>query len=265
YNTCYKFGATTRAISISNSHQTSGSSRGIDVSSSNYFSSTGSNYGTRSAAQGTNTTYGGYFSAYNSSGGTSYGIYASGGSGSSQYAGYFNGKIAASSYTYTSDRNLKKAIRPSDEVLDQVLKVKVYNYEYKTKEYQHMALPQGAQTGFIAQDIEKVFPQLVHEAVHPASDPELVEEGILAAGEEVTYKGVDYMAMVPYLTKAIQEMHEMYSTKIVALEAEIAALKQSENATEPQEIKSQLFQNIPNPASDHTMLPFFLEEDVRRD
>jgi hypothetical protein len=58
-----------------------------------------------------------------------------------------------------------------------------------------MNLPQGEQMGFTAQDMEKVFPQLVKTIVDKEEDNEKVAE----------YKGINYIGLIPLLTKAIQD------------------------------------------------------------
>ena len=56
----------------------------------------------------------------------------------------------------TSDRSLKQKIEPLKGALDQLVQLKGVTYEWKdTTDRAH---PAGTQTGFIAQDVEKVFP-----------------------------------------------------------------------------------------------------------
>jgi hypothetical protein len=136
---------------------------------------------------------------------TNYGIYAWADSANTNYAGYFAGNVT---YTGTlasaSDRRLKKDIRPMESVLAKLssLEVKTYNYD-KTGIGAKLNLPTGNQFGFIAQDLEKSFPELVTEQRH-ANNPK-AEEG---EAETVSYKAVNYIGMIPILTKAIQEQQD---------------------------------------------------------
>jgi hypothetical protein len=89
-------------------------------------------------------------------------------------AGYFDGNVnVTSSFSYywngttcvygactPSDRRLKKNIKPLPGALDTLLQIIGVTYEWKTPDEHH---PAGTQTGVIAQDVEKVFPQWVSE------------------------------------------------------------------------------------------------------
>ena len=65
--------------------------------------------------------------------------------------------------------------------------------------------------------IEKIFPTLVEDGTHPGKlNKETGEEG-----EEINYKGMNYIGLIPVLTKAIQEQQKM----IDELKEEIKELK----------------------------------------
>jgi hypothetical protein len=68
-----------------------------------------------------------------------------------------------------------------------------------------MNLPSGNHYGLIAQELEKVFPELVIDAVHPSAKENRGERG----EEEIHYKGVKYMELVPILIQAVKEQQEM--------------------------------------------------------
>lgn len=103
------------------------------------------------------------------------------------------------SYNTTSDERLKENIRPSAMGLADVMKIQVSDYNFK-------ATPERAETGFIAQQLNTVFPS----AVTPGGD--------VPAQNPWT---VDYGRVTPVLVKATQELAE----KVAALEAENAELK----------------------------------------
>ena len=80
--------------------------------------------------------------------------------GAGAYAGYFWGNVYVTG-TLTqgnSDSRLKKNIQPIAAALDQVLKLRGVTYEWKDPD-QHTG--SGLHAGFIAQDVEKVFPHWV--------------------------------------------------------------------------------------------------------
>ena len=100
----------------------------------------------------------------------------------------------AGSIINTSDMRLKKNIRPLSSGLQAILKLNPVSYEKK---------PSIASTdysinenGFIAQEVQKVLPGLVHEGTD--------EEKLLS---------VNYIALIPVLSKAIQEQQAQISSQ----------------------------------------------------
>ena len=113
-------------------------------------------------------------------------------------------------YGTTSDARLKENIRPTAKGLNEVMKIQVRDYNFKSK-------PGQNDTGFIAQELYTVFPDVVTRG------------GEDAANEPWT---VDYGRVTPLLTKAIQEQQvEIDSLKeqIGRQDAQLKALK-AENA-----------------------------------
>ena len=92
--------------------------------------------------------------------------------------------------TACSDIRFKKNITPLTNALQNVLSLKGVNYEWKVNEFPARHFTNEKQIGFIAQDIEKIFPQFV------ATD----KEG---------YKSVDYSRLTPVLVEAIKDQQKM--------------------------------------------------------
>ncbi|MBD3290071.1 hypothetical protein GF337_14790, partial [candidate division KSB1 bacterium] len=92
-----------------------------------------------------------------------------------------------------SDIRLKENITDLEPVLDKVMKINTYRYNFKDKNKN--------QIGFIAQDLEKYYPEFI--------------------SENNGYKGVGYANLTPVLVKAIQEQQEI----IEAQKNELAELK----------------------------------------
>jgi hypothetical protein len=105
---------------------------------------------------------------------------------------YVGGNVSAAAYTTRSDYNLKDDIFDIKYGLNDVLKLQPVEYTYKSNG--------SKQLGFIAQDIGTILPEVVS-----------FEESM----------SVNYQAIIPILTKAIQEQN----TLIKALEQRIINLE----------------------------------------
>jgi len=95
------------------------------------------------------------------------------------------------SYGQISDSRLKENIIDATPKLEDVMKVKVKNFNFIGEDLK--------QIGVVAQELEEVFPGLVKEEKQPDVNGE--EGGI--------YKSVKYSVLVPILVKAMQEQQEI--------------------------------------------------------
>ncbi len=102
----------------------------------------------------------------------------------------------ATSWTANSDLRLKDINGTIDNALDKIMTLRPVNFSWKSDETKKEML------GLIAQDVEKVFPQLIDEN----------RDG---------YMGVRYQELVPVLIAAIQEQQ----AQIEALQADVETLK----------------------------------------
>jgi hypothetical protein len=122
-------------------------------------------------------------------------------------AGRFDGNVTyTGSLTHVSDGKLKKDVRDLSYGLEQMLKLRPVSFSWKRED--------GGKThlGFIAQEVQKVVP----EVVLPVHEPE---------GADVLT--VDYVELVPVLMKAVQEQNKI----ITQQGARIAALEGGHGAT----------------------------------
>jgi hypothetical protein len=143
---------------------------------------------------------------------------------------YGNGNVVNqnNSYGSLSDIKLKENIEDASPKLDDLLKVKVRNYNLIGEDTK--------QIGVIAQELEEVFPSMIDESedFEEVEVPQLDEEGNEVINEEgevvttkerlskgTTTKSVKYSVFVPMLIKAIQEQQE----QIQELKTEIDSLK----------------------------------------
>ena len=138
----------------------------------------------------------------------------------SVYAGYFDGNLVYTGSLYKpSDRMFKKDIRDMDGALDKVLALRPRRYSYKRQlAAEGVALPYGEHYGLVAQEVEEVLPELVGDLVHPGNPA--IREGEVQ-GENIAYKGVNYVEMIPLLIQAMKEQQQT----IEDLKREIETLK----------------------------------------
>jgi hypothetical protein len=100
------------------------------------------------------------------------------------------------SYGSISDVKLKENIVDATSKLDDLMKLKVRNYNFITE-------PQSKQLGFIAQELQEVFPSMIE--ISEDEDANGAKTG------EVTL-GVKTTVLIPMLVKAIQEQQALINT-----------------------------------------------------
>jgi hypothetical protein len=101
-----------------------------------------------------------------------------------------------------SDVRLKRDIHGIEGALDGVLALEGVNFAYDVGKHPDRGLPSGPRIGFIAQDLEKIYPELVTTR----------DDG---------FKMVNYAQLVPVLVEAIKEQQK----SVVALEAQVSELQ----------------------------------------
>jgi hypothetical protein len=167
---------------------------------------TGTNFGIYGKADGAlvgASNYGVYGVSLNSLG---FGVYANGDLGHS--GGIFQ----------TSDRKLKTNVSKLSDASSILRQLKPVEYDYKEKYTEKgLNLPKGHQFGFIAQDLQKVLPNIVKDTrIHLNPDREKGEEN-----EFEEFLGVNYVSIIPILTQALKEQDD----RILELEKKILELE----------------------------------------
>ena len=147
------------------------------------------------------------------------GVYGYAYGGTNNWGGYFSGNLGYSgSLVGPSDAKFKENIESYTGALTQLMDVKARTFNFKTgPEYDRLGFSPGKHYGFVAQELEKVFPELVVDAVHP---PEFDSKG-KPKGDPVQYKGVKTLEMIPILVQAIQEQQKL----IEDLQSQVNELK----------------------------------------
>lgn len=129
-------------------------------------------------------------------------------------------KPTAGGFAAPSDQRLKQDIRPLGDVLDQLLSLRGVRFAYRDDAPDGLHAP-GPQVGFIAQEVETVFPDWVteHESGYKLVAP----------------KGFDALAV-----EALRELRDEMDAQIAALQAQLqsalarlAALEDARQREEP--------------------------------
>jgi hypothetical protein len=153
------------------------------------------------------------------------------------YPGYkltVNGQPAANGYTaFTnySDRRLKKDIHPLESgMLSKILQLNPSRFSYNDKYFDltgyEKSGPSVDMRGFIAQELQTVFPEMVHKKT--------------IGGESYLDTNLSFLQI--YLTQAIKEFYNHFINTTDALDKEIDTLKAKVAASELEnnEIKARL-------------------------
>jgi len=240
----------------------------------------------------------GVYGSANHATGIKYGVYgvAGGDIVSNLYAGYFSGNLRyTGTLTGPSDKKLKRDISTIKETISLIKQLKPVTYDFDQQNYSYMHLPQGKHFGFIAQELEKVLPELVEETVHPGFSKEEAPDSI--ATPEVRYKSINYIELIPLLTKAIQEQQtelEKKEERIKKQENTVSELRSTNNKLQEEvdDLKTRLAQieallqgntvdrrlstenltltdarleqNQPNPFTENTLIRYYIPEGITK-
>jgi len=139
-----------------------------------------------------------------------------------QYALHVIGDIASSATVRTtnalvtgaitacSDFRYKKEISPLNNSLHNVLNLSGVTYFWKTDEFPNKKFSADRQIGVIAQEVEKIYPELVFTDI----------DG---------YKSVDYSRFTPILLEAMKEQQKLIEQQKTELETQKRMLYQIQN------------------------------------
>jgi hypothetical protein len=167
-------------------------------------------------------------------------------------------------FVTSSDRRLKRDIARFDDVLERVMQLQPSSYYYKD-----VIDPERRAWGFIAQEVEKIFPEIIYQ------------------GD--SYKALAYDDFAILSIKAIQEQQELIKDlqeqaeeaqelkaqvrdqqrqidELRALVEDLAAGRPDEtqgNYVLPLEQQAELGQNQPNPFHQNTLVKYFIPANVQ--
>ena len=197
---------------------------------------------------------------------------------SSSYAGFFAGNVFSTGSYLGSDQKLKQNIQDFTSAMDIINQLHPKKYDYRQDgTYKLMNLPGGTHFGLIAQDVEKVLPNLVKESKFQSSYAtpagKVNADGKLNASsatksETIDFKAVNYMELIPIMIKGMQELKstvDAQQQKIQELQNTIANLKSgnaassvtsSDLSVNPKMTSAFLKQNAPNPFKQNTVIQY---------
>ena len=135
--------------------------------------------------------------------------------GANNWGVYTPDNLVALQLFQFSDRRLKRDIQPFNSALDKVMQLNPVSYYWDNKTYRSFGTENRKQLGFLAQELEETFPELINKA--SIGLPEYDENG---KGQK--FDAVNYDGLIPVLTKAIQEQQAV----IAKLEDRITELEQ---------------------------------------
>ena len=124
---------------------------------------------------------------------------------------YVNGNAYASSgFISGSDQRWKKDIKTLDDSLSKIAALRGVSYQWRQSEFPDKNFSEGEQIGIVAQEIEKVFPELVSE-------------------NSKGYKSVSYTGLVAPLIEAVKSLKQQNESQQATIDDLTARLNALEN------------------------------------
>jgi Chaperone of endosialidase len=129
-----------------------------------------------------------------------------------------SGNITATAFVNSSDIRYKKNIQALENPINNLLKINGVRYDWRVSEFPEKQFSEKNQIGFIAQELEKVYPEMVFT-------------------DEKGFKSVDYARLTPVLVEAVKDLvlknealknqHEKSVSRLDELEKKMVKLEAS--------------------------------------
>lgn len=159
----------------------------------------------------------------------------------------FNDIQVKTCYEY-SDENAKKDITYITNALQKIKELQGINFKWIKNNIVLSDGEERSNAGFLAQEVEEVIP----EAVITNSDSNML---------------VSYTSIIPYIVEAMKEQQnqidELDSLLTEALNAGLkSATLDSKDEVSTLSFETELYQNVPNPFSENTVISYQIAKDV---
>ncbi len=197
------------------------------------------------------------------------------GTASRHWAGFFEEKIGvvgtvfANQTAILSDGSLKTDVQAMTDQNAGLMSVQGHVYQFTDEAKERLRLPEGQQIGFIAQEVEEFFPQLVLPYTVMARFDSL---GNITA-PEVQLKAVNYNGFVPLLVSG----HQQQENRLAAVESQLAEVLEQlaaccanadgTRALASGDLPGAALENdlrvVPNPVADRTELRYTVASEGR--
>jgi len=139
-----------------------------------------------------------------------YGVRVLAGGNDSGFGGLFINDLGYTGwFGSVSDRKLKKDVSPISNAIETVMLLKPVQYYFDINKYPYLGLNTLLEYGFIAQDIEQTLPDIVKEKTLDINSAKLKTSNSPLSKQNENFKMVNYIEIIPILTKAIQEQQQI--------------------------------------------------------
>ncbi len=161
-----------------------------------------------------------------------------------------NGIVRATQFSQLSDVRFKENIVNIQNPMEILKKINSYEYDYKqglavnvkngnSVESRTMELPTGRHFGYLAQEIKELIPAAVTK-------------------DQDGFYSVDYIQLIPLLSEAIK----IQSKTIDSLVQIVEIIRNRTNIQPTIQNENRIFQNIPNPYENQTVINYELKQDA---
>lgn len=181
-----------------------------------------------------------------------------------------NGLTFTNTLVVSSDAKLKKDIKTIENALEMVIKLDGKTYTWENEKFKERNLDNIPQAGYLAQEVEKVFPTAVvkdnkgfyamnYNAIIPVLSNAIKE---LNAKVEKQNNAVIENEALKTKIASLEERQASYDEKFALLEKTIAQLCESGCAgLEKKTDVDVLYQSIPNPTDSEALINYYLSRE----